>query len=108
MRQVILTEPGRLESRSLQVPERQEGEALVRIRRIGVCGTDLHAFRGRQPFFSYPRVLGHELAGEIVEIGANHRGLAAGDRVAVEPYVACGACRACRMGRYNCCASLQV
>jgi threonine dehydrogenase-like Zn-dependent dehydrogenase len=108
MIQVTLQEPGRFEIGEAAPPARGEGEALVRIQRIGVCGTDLHAFRGRQPFFSYPRVLGHELAAEIIEVGANDRGLAAGDRVAIEPYLACGSCRPCRTGRYNCCASLQV
>ncbi len=108
MLQVKLYEPGRFESGEVPNPAMGEGEALVRIRRIGVCGTDLHAYRGRQPFFSYPRVLGHELAGEIVEIGPNDRGLSTGDRVAIEPYLACGSCRPCRAGRYNCCSSLQV
>lgn len=108
MIQVTLHEPGRFELGEAPTPQPADGEALVRIRRIGVCGTDLHAFRGRQPFFSYPRVLGHELAGEIVEIGANDRGLSVGDRVAIEPYLACGECRPCRTGRYNCCARLQV
>jgi 2-desacetyl-2-hydroxyethyl bacteriochlorophyllide A dehydrogenase len=108
MQQIRLQEPGRFALGEAERPTPPPGEALVRIRRIGVCGTDLHAFRGRQPFFTYPRVLGHELAGEIVEVGPNDRGLAPGDRVAVEPYVACGECRACAMGRYNCCARLQV
>jgi 2-desacetyl-2-hydroxyethyl bacteriochlorophyllide A dehydrogenase len=108
MIQVTLQEPGRFELGEAPTPRPAEGEALVRIQRIGVCGTDLHAFRGRQPFFSYPRILGHELAGEIVEIGANDRGLSAGDRVAIEPYLACGECRPCRTGRYNCCARLEV
>jgi len=108
MRQITLREPGSFILGEVAEPQRQDGEALVRIQRIGVCGTDLHAFRGRQPFFSYPRVLGHELAGEIVEVEANDRGLAAGDRVAIEPYVSCGECRPCRTGRYNCCTRLQV
>lgn len=108
MLQVKLREPGQFETGEVPSPTRGEGEALVRIRRIGVCGTDLHAFRGRQPFFSYPRVLGHELAGEIVTVGANDRNLSVGDRVAIEPYLACGSCRPCRGGRYNCCSSLQV
>lgn len=108
MLRVTLQEPGGFVAGEAPVPERGETEALVRVRRIGVCGTDLHAFRGRQPFFRYPRVLGHELAGEITAIDANERGLAPGDRVAVEPYLACGACRACRSGRTNCCARLEV
>ncbi|MGV3724218.1 MAG: zinc-binding alcohol dehydrogenase family protein [Actinomycetota bacterium] len=108
MLQVTLREPGRFQLDEVPNPQPSEGEALVRIRRIGVCGTDLHAFKGRQPFFSYPRILGHELGGEIAAVGANDRGLAAGDRVAIEPYLACGGCRSCRSGRYNCCARLEV
>lgn len=108
MLQITLEEPGRFRLDESPAPRAAEGEALVRIRRIGVCGTDLHAFKGRQPFFSYPRILGHELAGEVIEVGPNDRGLSVGDRVAVEPYVACGECRACRAGRYNCCARLEV
>ncbi len=108
MLQVVLHEPGKLATREVEPPQPGEGEALVRIRRIGVCGTDLHAFRGRQPFFSYPRVLGHELAGEVAEVGAGVPDLAPGDRVAIEPYIACGGCRPCRGGRYNCCAHLEV
>src|SRR5438067_817264 len=108
MLQIRLEQPGEFIARESSAPVRAEGEALVRIRRIGVCGTDLHAFQGNQPFFTYPRVLGHELAGEIIEIGANDRGLTVGDRVAIEPYLACDECRACRSGRYNCCARLEV
>ena len=84
------------------------GEALVRVHRVGICGTDIHAFRGRQPFFSYPRIIGHELGVEIVEIGPNDRGLQPGDHCSVEPYLNCGHCIACRHGKSNCCTSLQV
>lgn len=108
MLQVTLAEPGRFRREDAPATEAGEGEALVRVRRIGVCGTDLHAYRGRQPFFTYPRILGHELGAEIVSVGTNDRGLRPGDRVAVEPYLACGTCRPCRAGRYNCCASLEV
>jgi threonine dehydrogenase-like Zn-dependent dehydrogenase len=108
MLRVILNEPGALQAVDVREPEAAPGEALLRIRRIGVCGTDLHAYRGRQPFFSYPRVLGHELGAEIIQVGENSRRLKAGDKVAVEPYLSCGECRACRMGRTNCCTSLQV
>lgn len=108
MLRITLEEPGRLVAGEAPAPERREGDALVRVRRIGVCGTDLHAFRGRQPFFSYPRVLGHELAGEIEEIDSNDAGLKPGDRVAIEPYLSCGQCRPCGAGRYNCCTSLEV
>src|SRR3954471_7936683 len=109
MKTLILEEPGKIAaSDTAEVPAPAANEALVRVHRVGVCGTDLHAFRGRQPFFSYPRVLGHELAGEIEAVGENERGLGGGDRVAVEPYLACGSCRPCASGRYNCCSNLQV
>jgi threonine dehydrogenase-like Zn-dependent dehydrogenase len=108
MLQITLEQPGRFTAGEAAAPRREEGDALVRIRRIGVCGTDLHAFRGRQPYFSYPRILGHELAGVVLEVGPNDRGIRPGDRVAVEPYLSCGECRPCRTGRYNCCAALQV
>lgn len=108
MLQIRLHEPGRFEAAQIEEVTAAPGEALVRIQRIGVCGTDLHAFKGRQPFFSYPRVLGHELAGEVVALGEGATGVRVGDRVAIEPYLACGECRPCRSGRYNCCSSLQV
>lgn len=85
-----------------------DGEALVRIHRVGVCGTDIHAFHGRQPFFSYPRILGHELGVEVLSVGAGVAHVRPGDRCAVEPYLHCGQCIACRRGRTNCCAQLQV
>jgi 2-desacetyl-2-hydroxyethyl bacteriochlorophyllide A dehydrogenase len=83
-------------------------EALVRVHRVGICGTDIHAFRGRQPFFSYPRIVGHELGVEVVEVGANERGIKAGDGCSVEPYLNCGHCIACRHGKSNCCIDLKV
>ncbi len=108
MLQVTLETPGRFASGDAQAPVPREGEVLVRVHRIGVCGTDLHAFRGRQPFFSYPRVLGHELGVEVLEPGSNAGELRAGDRCAVEPYLNCGTCVACRRGRTNCCTTLSV
>lgn len=108
MLQVTLETPGRFARADTRVPAPIEGGALVRVHRIGVCGTDLHAFRGRQPFFSYPRVLGHELGVEIVQPGAAAGTLRPGDRCAVEPYLNCGTCIACRHGRPNCCGSLSV
>ena len=89
-------------------PTASEGEAIVRIQRIGICGTDLHAFKGNQPFFSYPRILGHELAGYVEELGAGVTGLAIGDLVSVIPYMHCGHCIACRDGKTNCCTDMSV
>jgi 2-desacetyl-2-hydroxyethyl bacteriochlorophyllide A dehydrogenase len=106
MLQITLDAPGRFSSSDVVAPDRPDGSALVRVHRIGVCGTDLHAFRGRQPFFSYPRVLGHELGVEVVDAGGGT--LRSGDRCAVEPYLNCGTCVACRRGRPNCCTTLAV
>jgi 2-desacetyl-2-hydroxyethyl bacteriochlorophyllide A dehydrogenase len=108
MRQIVLERPGKLTPTDATPPAAGAGEALVRVRRVGVCGTDFHAFHGEQPYFTYPRVLGHELAVEVVEAFPNDRGISAGDACAVEPYLNCGACPPCRAGRYNCCESVRV
>src|SRR6266568_2831151 len=109
MKTVVLEKPGLLAIESDHLPPiSSPDEALVRVHRVGICGTDMHAYRGRQPFFSYPRILGHELGVEIVEIGENEAGLQAGDRCAVEPYLNCGHCIACRRGKTNCCVDLKV
>lgn len=93
----------------LPEPVPAPGEAVVTIRRIGICGTDYHAFRGNQPYFTYPRILGHELSGVIETLnGAEDSGLQPGDAVSVIPYVHCGSCAACRSGKTNCCTSLRV
>lgn len=109
MQTIILEEPGRFVLVDMAEPEAPgPGEALVRVRRVGICGTDLHAYRGRQPFFSYPRILGHELGVEVVALGSASDTLKVGDRCAVEPYLNCGECIACRQGKTNCCARLKV
>ncbi|TFE22744.1 zinc-binding alcohol dehydrogenase family protein [Cohnella luojiensis] len=108
MQAIVCEEIGRFKISEFPEPSYVEGEAIVRIKRIGICGTDLHAFKGNQPFFTYPRVLGHELAGLIERIGDNEAGLAAGDQVSVIPYLHCGKCIACRNGKTNCCTSMKV
>jgi len=108
MLQIVLEKPGHFLATDGPEPTLAPGEALVRVHRIGVCGTDLHAFAGQQPFFSYPRILGHELGVEVIDPGSDPHGLAAGDRCSVEPYLNCGRCIACRRGKPNCCASLSV
>ncbi len=80
----------------------------MRVQRVGLCGTDFHAFRGVHPLVTYPRILGHELSVEILEVPPNHYGLEAGDRCAVEPYLESGRCIACRRGKTNCCVGLEV
>jgi 2-desacetyl-2-hydroxyethyl bacteriochlorophyllide A dehydrogenase len=104
-----LEEPGRFALVEAQrPPSPAPQEALVRVHRIGVCGTDLHAFGGKQPFFSYPRILGHELGVEVLATGAEVVNVRAGDRCSVEPYMNCGSCVACRNGKPNCCFRLNV
>ncbi|MCF3652348.1 zinc-binding alcohol dehydrogenase family protein [Synoicihabitans lomoniglobus] len=109
MQALSLLEPGIL--RTVTVPDTLApgpGEVLIRVHRVGVCGTDLHAFKGHQPFFNYPRILGHELGVEVLTIGADVTNVAPGDRCAVEPYLNCGRCIACRCGKPNCCTDLNV
>ncbi|MEH7115034.1 zinc-binding alcohol dehydrogenase family protein [Neobacillus niacini] len=108
MKNIICEEPFKFVMRDGEVPTLKDGEALVRIRRIGICGTDFHAYRGRQPFFTYPRILGHELSGEVVEVPENEAGFNAGDNVAIIPYLECGKCLACRSGKTNCCTELKL
>lgn len=108
MRQIVLRAPGEFVERQVERPSASAGEALVRMRRVGVCGSDFHALAGRHPIYTYPRVLGHELAGEIVDIPDNGNGLRLGDKCAIDPYIFCRSCRACRRGRTNCCEQLRL
>jgi 2-desacetyl-2-hydroxyethyl bacteriochlorophyllide A dehydrogenase len=109
MKTITLDSPGQFSTSETERPSSiGPGEALVRVARIGICGTDLHAYRGRQPFFTYPRILGHELGVEVLDVGANGEGISVGDHCAVEPYLNCGECIACRNGKPNCCADLKV
>jgi 2-desacetyl-2-hydroxyethyl bacteriochlorophyllide A dehydrogenase len=107
MKALICEAPGRLALTDRPEPTPAANEVLLRIRRIGVCGTDFHILKGLHPFLAYPRVMGHELAGEVVAAPAGS-GLATGEPVYVVPYLSCGICRACRLGRQNCCARISV
>lgn len=109
MRALVLNSPGHLTLQDW--PEAtfpSEGEVLVQVHRVGICGTDIHAYGGKQPFFSYPRVLGHELGVEVLALGPNVSNVRVGDKCAVEPYLNCQTCIACRRGKGNCCANLRV
>jgi 2-desacetyl-2-hydroxyethyl bacteriochlorophyllide A dehydrogenase len=108
MKAIICERPGQFTMKEIDPPRPKPGEALVRIRRVGICGTDLHAFQGEQPYFTYPKILGHELCGEIAEVGGNPSGFKKGDPVVIVPYVECGKCIACRQGKTNCCAHLNL
>ncbi len=107
MKALVCSGPGKLEYADLREPELKADHAIVRIRNICICGTDLHAFEGTQPFFCYPRILGHELSGELVDF--NHApGFQKGEHVTFLPYINCGNCIACRSGKTNCCVNLKV
>lgn len=108
MKQIVLEKPGRFAAK--QGPELAPApdEALVRMERVGVCGSDFHAYAGTHPIYTYPRILGHELSGVVVEAPANTKGIQPGDRCAIEPYLSCGKCRACARGRNNCCENIRL
>src|SRR4051812_19010475 len=107
MKTLVCTEPGQFEYTTREKPELTQGHAIIKIMRIGICGTDLHAFEGTQPFFEYPRILGHELAGELVEFD-DAPGFEVGEAVTFIPYFNCGKCIACRSGKPNCCSKITV
>jgi 2-desacetyl-2-hydroxyethyl bacteriochlorophyllide A dehydrogenase len=104
---VICETPGSLLAQDRPIPERAADEVLLRVKRVGVCGTDLHIFTGNQPYLNYPRVMGHELSG-LVEAAPEGGPLQPGDTVYVMPYLSCGQCIACRAGKTNCCVNIQV
>lgn len=104
---LVCVKPGLLQMMQRPKAVRGAGEVLVRPLRIGICGTDYHIFEGNQPFLDYPRVMGHELAVEVVE-APDGSGLAAGTICVVNPYLNCGECGACRNGKPNCCERLAV
>ncbi|MFO1037559.1 MAG: zinc-binding alcohol dehydrogenase family protein [Geminicoccaceae bacterium] len=103
---VVCETPGVLKLVERPKPEPAPGEVLIAVRRMGVCGTDLHIFEGTHPFLAYPRVMGHELSGVVV--GGNGTKLKAGTEVFIIPYLSCGTCGACAKGLTNCCAKLSV
>ena len=107
MQTVICQQPGSLAVIERAVPVPAADEVLVRIRRVGICGTDFHIFAGEHPYLAYPRVMGHELSGEIADAGPSAR-LRAGEPVYIDPYITCGTCHACCRGKPNCCARIRV
>ena len=108
MQAIKLEKPWEVACVDIDRPTRKEGEALIKVKAAGICGSDIGAFRGTNGLVSYPRVIGHEIAGEVVEIGPNKKGIKAGDRVVVDPYLYCGHCYPCSIGRTNCCEHLRV
>ncbi|MEI6088365.1 MAG: zinc-binding alcohol dehydrogenase family protein [Bacteroidota bacterium] len=106
MKTLTCIRPGAFEYSEIDMPVKEVGKSILKVERIGICGTDLHAFEGTQPFFNYPRIFGHELALSILETDAP--GFLVGDLVTIIPYFNCGHCVACKMGKPNCCAEMSV
>lgn len=106
MKYLVCEKPYKLLTCNKPIPEPAAGESLLKIQLAGVCGTDIHAYEGTQPFFDYPRILGHELCAEY--LSGSKQGVVAGDRVTIIPYFHCGQCIACKQGRTNCCVNIKV
>ena len=107
MKAVVCENPGELRVVERPAPYPKDDEILIRIRRVGLCGTDYHIFAGRHPFLAYPRVMGHELAGEVVSVPSGSA-FRPGQIVSINPYLACGVCIACRKGKPNACVNISV
>ena len=108
MLQQVMTAPGKIEFREIPVPEIGENEVLIKIMKIGVCGSDIHVYHGEHPFTSYPVTQGHEVSGEVVKTGRAVTGFVPGQKVTIQPQVVCGRCYPCRHGKYNLCEELKV
>lgn len=108
MKAIVIPNPNEIEIREVPIPEVKEGEALLKVRYVGICGADVASFTGNQPFTTYPRIPGHEFSAEIVEIPENDKGLKAGDIVTCNPYFNCGGCYSCERGFVNCCTDNQT
>lgn len=107
MNAVLLRQPKDIDIVEVPRPEQQE-KVMIQVRSMGICGSDIAAYKGISPLVTYPRILGHEVAGEVVSVPEQSAGVAVGDRVIVEPYRYCGACYPCQIGRTNCCENLHV
>lgn len=108
MLQQVMTAPGVIEFRETPRPIAAEGQVLVRIMRIGICGSDIHVYHGKHPFTRYPVTQGHEVSGRIEAVGSGVEGLSVGQKVTIEPQVCCGHCYPCTHGKYNLCEELKV
>lgn len=119
MLQEVMTSPGCIEFHSVDVPVPAEGQVLVRIHQIGVCGSDIHVYHGKHPFTKYPVTQGHEVSAEVISLGNPFQGketvcdadgnpITVGEKVTIEPQVYCGKCYPCTHGKYNLCEQLKV
>ena len=108
MIQQVMTAPGVIEFREVSVPEIEDGQVLVKMMRLGICGSDIHVYHGKHPYTRYPVTQGHEVSGQVVRIGACVKGIREGQKVVLEPQVFCRECYPCTHGKYNLCEHLKV
>lgn len=108
MLQAIMVEPGKIEFREIEKPELKPDQVMMRTRRIGVCGSDIHVYHGKHPYTGYPIVQGHEVSGVVAAVGENVSGFSVGDKITFAPQVVCGECYPCRSGMYHICENLKV
>lgn len=108
MKQAIMHEAHKITIQDVPVPEINSDEVLVRVKRIGVCGSEIHVYHGEHPYAPFPVIQGHELSCEIIELGKDVDGFAVGDKVTIEPQLSCGKCYSCKTGLYNLCDELKV
>lgn len=108
MKAIVIPAPNQIEIREVAMPTVKPGEALLKVKYVGICGADVASFTGNQPFTTYPRIPGHEFSAEIISIPENSRGLKAGDIVTCNPYFNCGECYSCQRGFVNCCTGNQT
>ncbi len=108
MMQQVVTAPHKIEFVETDLPEMREGCVLIKVMRMGICGSDIHVFHGQHPYTSYPITQGHEISGLVVEVAEDVKHIKAGQKVTIEPQVVCGECYPCRHGKYNLCDNLKV
>lgn len=108
MIQQVMTAPKKIEFRSIPIPALGSNQVLIKVMKIGICGSDIHVYHGTHPFTSYPITQGHELSAKVIELGSSVTQFTVGQKVTIEPQVYCGKCYPCRHGKYNLCENLEV
>ncbi len=108
MRQQVMVGPKEIQYQTVELPELKPGQVLLKIIRIGVCGSDIHVYHGKHPYVTYPLTQGHEVSAQVIQVGEGESKLYMGQKVTVEPQVYCGICYPCKHGKYNLCENLKV
>ena len=108
MLQQVMTGPGQLVFQEVAMPPCGDNDVMLKMMRIGICGSDMHVFHGKHAFSTFPLTQGHEVSGEVIQIGKNVTGISVGQKATIEPQIVCGECHPCRHGKYNLCEKLKV